>query len=119
MSNICQLYFGKYIYKIYVKYILNTQLLAKIYFIHFDIYLHIYFFYMWIHAKCSSNSVHITVSNILKSVTFIFYYINSENHVFCLKIIIEFNEIYKNHVEHIEKLELIRKVYPNIYVSLV
>ena len=45
--NICQIYFGKYIYKIYVKYILNIQLLEKIYFIHFDIYLTYIFFSMW------------------------------------------------------------------------
>ena len=43
----------------------------------------------------------------------------SENHVVCLKIILEFNDIYKNHVEYIEKLWLFRKVCPNIYVLLV
>ena len=44
--KICRIYFGKYIYiyKIYVKYILNVQLLKKIYFIHFDIYLTYIFF---------------------------------------------------------------------------
>ena len=43
-------YFGKYIYKIYVKYILNIQLLEKIYFIHSDIYLTIYIFCMFFHV---------------------------------------------------------------------
>ena len=37
-----------YIYKIYVKYILNIQRLEKIYFIHFDINIsYIYIFSMW------------------------------------------------------------------------
>ena len=40
MSSICQIY----IYKIYVKYILNIQLLVRIYFIRFDIYLTCIFF---------------------------------------------------------------------------
>ena len=39
--------------------------------------------------------------------------------MFCLKIILDSHEIYKNHVEYIEKLQLVRKVCPNIYVSLV
>ena len=50
ISNICQIYLGKYIYKIYVKYILNIQLMEKIYFIHFDTYLtyiFVLFFSMW------------------------------------------------------------------------
>ena len=46
MSNTCQIYFGKYKYKIYVKYISNIQLLEKYISYTLTYILHIYFS-MW------------------------------------------------------------------------
>ena len=62
MSNIFQIYTRYILENIYIKYVwnynLNTQLLAKIYFIHFDIYLtYIFFpfFSMWDARSCQRD----------------------------------------------------------------
>ena len=56
-------------------------------------------------AKCHSNRVSISRFQAFKNLSYLYFIIKkSENHVFCLKIILESNEIYKNHVEYIEKL---------------
>ena len=54
--NMCQIYFGEYTYltfikKIYVEYILIIQLLAKIYFIHFDIHIYVIYIYIFFYMS--------------------------------------------------------------------
>ena len=57
-----------------------------------------------IHAKCHSNSVHSHFWTFKNLSPLYLIILKCENRVFCLNIILESNEIYKNHVEYIEKL---------------
>ena len=50
-------------------------------------------------------TVSISYFQTFKNLSSLYFIIEKfENHVFCLKIILESNEIYKNYVEYIEKL---------------
>ena len=74
MSSICQIY-GRYIlaniyiYIIYVKYILNIQLLEKIYFIHFDIYLTYEFFHVGLYCRLL---LHTEKKDLIESIKYLF-----------------------------------------------
>ena len=78
--NTCQVYVRYVlanIYKIYVKYILNIQLLKKIYFIHFDIYLTYIFF------PCGGLSMTSLFSSGVRGPAYCNEFENSREMIFC------------------------------------
>ena len=73
-----------YIYKIYVKYILNIQLSGKIYFIHFNIYLtyiFVSFFSIWVITR--QYACAFTICRVLSKILIIRGYYNFSIVKFC------------------------------------